>query len=110
MRRREFARQCDAQPATVTRFAYPIRAMAGSESAELTTKGVQRLLIGPPEIETEWGTGAIPKASIIRTSKKSGVPNALDSVSVKHISGGVSVLKFNSYDQGRTKWQADTVE
>ena len=92
------------------RFAYPIRAMAGSESAELTTKGVQRLLIGPPEIETEWGTGAIPKATFIRTSKKSGVPNALDSASIKHISGGVSVLKFNSYDQGRTKWQADTVD
>lgn len=91
------------------RFDHPIRAMAGSESAELTTRGVQRLLIGPPEVQDEWGTGALPKDSIIRISKKSGVPNALDSVSARHVSGGISVLKFNSYDQGRTKWQADTV-
>lgn len=87
-----------------------IRAMAGSESAELTVRGVQRLLVGSPEDEDQWGTGAIPKDCIVKVSRKSGVPNAIDSISVKHISGGVSVLKFNSYDQGRTKWQADTVD
>jgi len=87
-----------------------IRAMTGSESAELTVRGVQRLLVGSPEDEEQWGTGAIPKDCIIKVSRKSGVPNAIDSISVKHVSGGVSVLKFNSYDQGRTKWQADTVD
>lgn len=91
------------------RFDAPIRAMCGSESSELTTKGVQRLLVGPPESKDDWGTGAIPKDKILGHSRKSGVPNALSSIRVRHISGGVSVLQFNSYDQGRTKWQADTV-
>lgn len=94
---------------TGRRFDHPIRAMAGSESAELTTKGVQRLLVGPPEDPLQWGTGAIPGDAITRISRKQGVANAIDSITVKHKSGGTSVLKLNSYDQGRSKWQADTV-
>lgn len=31
--------------------------------------------------------------------------NALDTVLVRHVSGGVSELGFKSYDQGRQKWQ-----
>jgi len=42
--------------------------MAGSESAELTRKGVQRLLLGPPELREEWGTGAIPHDALKDTS------------------------------------------
>lgn len=38
-----------------------------------------------------------------------GVANALDSVTVRHSSGGLSTLLLKSYDQGRTKWQANTV-
>jgi phage terminase large subunit-like protein len=93
------------------RFFNAVRALAGSESAELTTKGVQRLLLGPPEVEALWGTGAIPKSCILKIKKKPGVPNAIASVAVRHVpTGGISVLKFLSYDQGRTKWQADTVD
>lgn len=92
------------------RFPYAIRAMAGSESAELTRKGVQRLLLGPPELREEWGTGAIPHAALRDTSAKAGVPDAVASAVVKHACGEDSVIQFNSYDQGRTKWQADTVD
>lgn len=85
--------------------------LAGSESAELTRKGVQRLLLGPPEIEDQWGTGAIPKHCIVgRPSRKPGVPDAVSSITVRHVSGGLSVIKFASYDQGRGKWQADTLD
>ena len=92
------------------RFRYPIRAMCGSESAELTRKGIQRLLVGPPELRDEWGTGTIPHNALRDTSMKQGVPDALSSATVRHISGEDSVVQFNSYDQGRTKWQADTVD
>ncbi len=95
---------------TGRRFPYAIRAMVGSESAELTRKGVQRLLLGPPEIREEWGTGAIPFDCVRDTSMKAGVPDAVSSVVVRHICGEDSVIQFNSYDQGRTKWQADTVD
>ena len=92
------------------RFPRALRCMVGSESAELTKKGVQRLLLGSPELREEWGTGSIPFDCIKSTSLKSGVPDAVASVVVKHISGEDSVIQFNSYDQGRTKWQADTVD
>ena len=91
------------------RFKNPVRLMAGSESAELTRKGVQRLLVGPPEDRAAWGTGAIPKACLVDWSMRSGVADALASLTVRHTSGGNSTLQFASYDQGRTKWQADTL-
>lgn len=92
------------------RWDRPIRALAGSESTELTRKGVQRLLLGMPEDESAWGTGYIPGDSIIKWSRRHGTPNTVESVSVRHESGGASVLSLPSYDQGRTKWQADTVD
>jgi phage terminase large subunit-like protein len=33
-----------------------------------------------------------------------------DNAIIRHISGGKSTLGFKSYDQGRTKWQADTLD
>ena len=95
---------------TGRRFTKPIRALAGSESAELTRKGVQRLLLGPPEDEASWGTGSIPGECILATPRKQGIPNAVDHILVKHVSGGSSMVQFASYDQGRSKWQADTID
>jgi phage terminase large subunit-like protein len=94
---------------TGRRFDHPVSWIAGSESAELTRDGVQRLLLGPPAQEEEWGTGFIPQTSIVSTNRRQGVANAVDTVSVRHISGGQSTLLLKSYDQGRTKWQANTV-
>lgn len=90
------------------RFDHPIIAIAGSESSELTRDGVQRLLVGPPDREEEWGTGFIPQRCISDRTRKMGTSNALDTVTVRHISGGYSTLYLKSYDQGRSKWQANT--
>jgi phage terminase large subunit-like protein len=92
------------------RFARANHGMAGSESAELTRKGVQRLLLGPPADRLAWGTGTIPKSAIISWSMRSGVADAVASITVLHKSGQNSTIQFASYDQGRTKWQADTLD
>ncbi|MBM3091602.1 DNA packaging protein [Ensifer sp. T173] len=92
------------------RWDRPITALAGSESYELTRDGVQRLLIGPPLNEEDWGTGYIPKAAILDTTRRAGVSGTLDSVTVRHASGGASTLLLKGYDQGRSKWQANTVD
>jgi phage terminase large subunit-like protein len=89
----------------------PISAIAGSESGELTRDGVQRLLVGEPSVEEMWGTGLIPRDAISAPPKRrSGVKDAIDAVTVRHVSGGVSVCRFKSFDQGRTKWQASTLD
>lgn len=92
------------------RFDRHIVAMAGSETAELTRDGVQRLLVGPPSDESAWGTGMIPGAALADSARRQGVADALDTVTVAHASGGRSTLLFKSYDQGRRKWQANTVD
>lgn len=93
------------------RFDRPTRWLAGSESAELTRKGVQRIMLGPPELKNEWGTGAIPRDCLIDTSARQGVADAVSSIVVLHEpTRQHSVLQLASYDQGRSKWQADTVD
>lgn len=91
------------------RFEHPIIMIAGSESYELTRDGIQRLMVGPPMSEQEWGTGYIPQSTILDTTRRSGVSGALDSITVRHVSGGTSTLLFKAYEQGRGKWQANTV-
>lgn len=92
------------------RFDRPVRWIAGSESTELTRKGVQRILLGPPENRSVWGTGAIPKECLDTIAMRQGVPDAVASINVRHISGQLSNIQLQSYDQGRTKWQADTLD
>ena len=39
------------------RWDRPVRAWAGSETWDVTRDGVQRLLVGEPKDESQWGTG-----------------------------------------------------
>jgi phage terminase large subunit-like protein len=63
-----------------------------------------------PKDQSQWGTGLIPGDDLVDWARRQGVPDALDSVIVKHVSGGNSTLGFKSYDQGRTKWQGETLD
>lgn len=91
------------------RFPGPVHALAGSVSGELTRQGVQRLLLGPPSDEEQWGTGYIPGDDVLDWSRRRNIPDAVDTIVVRHVSGGRSTLGLKSYDQGAAKWQADTV-
>lgn len=91
------------------RFERPVRFWAGSKTGEVTRDGVQRLLIGEPKDESRWGTGMIPADRLLDWSRRMGVADSLDGVTVKHVAG-VSTLGFKSYDQGRQKWQGETLD
>lgn len=93
------------------RWARPTTWLAGSESGELTRDGMQRLLLGPPNMEEQWGTGLLPRDSLAQKPKRRpGVKDAVDAIVVNHVQGGQSVVQFKSFDQGRAKWQATTVD
>lgn len=91
------------------RFEHPVRLWAGGETRVSCRDTIQKLLIGEPEKEEEWGTGWIPGDDIVDTARAMGVANALDSVTVKNEFGGTSTLLFKAYEQGRAKWQGDTL-
>jgi len=88
---------------TGKRFNKPTNILVAGETARLVRDSIQTKLLGP---HSNRGTGLIPKDCIISTTAKSGVPDAVDTVEVRHVSGGVSLLQFQSYDQGREAFQA----
>lgn len=87
---------------TGKRFDRPVNALVAGETGTLVRDTVQRKLMGAPH---EVGTGLIPSDMIAEFRPRSGIPDAYDTVAVKHISGGYSSLQFQSYDQGREKFQ-----
>lgn len=92
------------------RFERAPRAWAGSKTGEVTRDGVQRLLVGEPKDESQWGTGMIPGDCLLDFGRRQGVADALDNVIVRHVSGDTATLGFKSYDQGRQKWQGETLD
>lgn len=92
------------------RWERPVRAWVGSKTGEVTRDAAQRLLVGEPKDPSAWGTGLIPGACLGDTARRRGVADALDNLLVKHASGGWSTLGFKSYDQGRAKWQGETLD
>ena len=72
------------------RYKQPITAWCGGVSNETVRDILQSELLGTPGDPAASGTGAIPRANIIKTERKPGVPNAVSIVQVKHISGGTS--------------------
>ena len=93
------------------RFDKPVRFWAGSKTGEVTRDGPQRYLVGEPKDRSQWGYAAIPQRLFVGKPKvRQGIADAIDSVVVKHASGGNSTLGFKSYDQGREKWQAETLD
>lgn len=86
------------------RWDRPINAIAAGDTGKTTRDIIQRKLLGP---HGNFGTGLIPGDDLLRTTAKSGVADAVDTVRVRHASGGNSTLVFRSYDQRREAFQGD---
>ena len=84
------------------RFDRGIRAWCAGDTSKTVRDILQEKLMGPLG---EFGTGLIPSANILKTTQKAGVPDAIESVHVKHSSGDTSFLYFKSYDQRREAFQ-----
>ncbi|MGZ9893040.1 terminase large subunit domain-containing protein [Bordetella bronchiseptica] len=96
-------------------FQKPTAGWAASVSAALTRDGMQRLLLGRPGVESDRGTAAIPADAIKEISPLAGVPGAVSLIVVRHggggdVQAGESVLGFRNYEQGRAKFQAETLD
>lgn len=90
------------------RWDRPVKLWAAGNSNETTRDNPQRILMGEPG---EWGTGWIPKNCIVGEPKRArGIVDYIDTVKVRHVSGGNSILRFKAYEQGREKWQGVPID
>ena len=88
----------------------PTKGWVVGETGVMTRDVQQKKLCGAPGVVEEFGSGLIPRELIIDKSLARGVTDAFDTVQVRHVSGGVSLILFKSYEQGRTKLQGDSVD
>lgn len=89
------------------RFDKPTVGWASGVTGESTRDNPQRILLGRMG---QLGTGAIPAADILDKSAARGIAEAIDTVKVRHVSGGASLIGFKSYERGREKWQGETLD
>ena len=84
-------------------FKKPISAWAASDTTQSTRDILQVAYLGSL-VEDEYGSGSIPKDTIESVTKARSIADAVDTIRVRHKSGGVSTLGFKSYDQGFKKF------
>jgi phage terminase large subunit-like protein len=89
------------------RFDHGIAAWCAGSTVRDTRDTLQKIMLGAPG---QLGTGMIPGDSIIKTTARAGVVDAIDTVMVRHRSGSVSTLSFRSYEAGREAFQAVTLD
>lgn len=89
------------------RFNRPTVGWAAGVTGLSTRDNVQRLLLGRPGRE---GTGAIPRTHLADWTSARGIPDLADTITVKNEFGGHSIIALKSYEQGREKWQGETLD
>lgn len=96
------------------RFTHPVVIWVGGVTTESTRDNPQRILLGRPDA---WGSGLLPYEQVgppgkfhEGISRRQGIADAVDMITVRHVGGGYSYIMFKAYEQGREKWQGDTVD
>jgi len=89
------------------RFDRPTVGWACGVTGEVVRDTVQKVLVGRTGAE---GSGAIPKDAIVELVSARGIPELLDTIKVKHVSGGTSIIGLKTYASGREKFQGETLD
>jgi phage terminase large subunit-like protein len=84
------------------RFNGPIASWAAGDTRQTVRDILQLKLLGKPGAH---GTGLIPREALVRVANAPGIPDAVETIWVRHASGGISTLGLKSYDQGREAFQ-----
>lgn len=86
------------------RFKEPIDAWAAGDTKETVRDIIQLKLLGDIG-KGEVGQGLIPAEKIKDYTLRAGIRDTVDTIFVKHISGGISKVSLKSYDQKRISFQ-----
>lgn len=88
---------------TGRRFDHPVEIWTAGDTAT-TTRDIQQLTLYGP-VPAAPRTGMIPAHLITHVSPRSSIPNGIETIWVRHVSGGDSSIHFKSYDQRREAFQ-----
>ena len=89
----------------------PVRSWCVGENLKMVRDIMQRKLCGEPGNIESFGTGMIPKHLFVGDPVLArGETNSYDTVNVRHASGGVSILKFKTYQSGPAALQGETLD
>lgn len=83
-------------------FNHPTDWWAAGDTGKTARDTIQLALLGP---FGSFGTGMIRGSLLLGTTPKHGLPEAVETIRVKHKSGGVSTCTIKSYDQRRESFQ-----
>lgn len=84
-------------------FNRPTNGWCAGDTSETVRDIIQLELLGQPG---QFGTGMIPADSIIRTTPKTGIPDAVKDIHVRYTpTDGISHIGMKSYDQKRKSFQ-----
>lgn len=89
------------------RFNCPTLGWIGGDTAATVRDIIQKHLLG--ELHDK-GSGMLPKETIHDLKTRRNVPDAIEIIYVKHISGGISTIVLKTYEQGRVTWQGADVD
>ena len=89
------------------RFSRPIKAWAAGDTNKTVREVLQEKLYGKI---SNPGTGMIPGVLIIHRTTKQGIAESIDTIYVKHVSGGMSSVTFKSYQEGRESFQGSAID
>lgn len=93
------------------RWDRPVRAWAVGENLKMVRDIQQRKLCGEPGNVESFGAGMIPRSVFVGDPVLArGETNAFDSIQVRHKTGGISVLRFRTYQAGQAALQGETLD
>ena len=89
------------------RFNHPVKCWAAGDTNRTVREIIQEKLVGKLN---DFGTGMVPGDLIIHRTTKQGIAEAIDTIYVRHASGGTSSLTLKSYQEGRESFFGASID
>jgi phage terminase large subunit-like protein len=90
------------------RFNHPTNGWVCNNTA-LDVRDINQAILLGEGGAVNFGTGMIPKDRLVDWKSKSSVPDGVELIYVRHVSGGISIITTKAYEQGRTKFQGRNI-
>jgi len=88
-------------------FTEPVEVWASNISWEKVRDVNQAALLGNPQKPEEIGSGFIPRELIVRHNYHGFSKFGMDTVAVRHVKGGTSLVQFKAYTQGAESFESN---